>query len=47
MATGIAGIYVTFIIGGVLHEQILKKKYHNRFNGEEDYFTYVGGLITV
>ncbi len=32
LAIGIVGIYITFCIGGVLHEFILKQPYHNRID---------------
>ena len=44
---GIIGIYVTFCIGGILHEYILKKPYIDRIDGSESYFTNASGLIAV
>jgi len=47
LVIGIIGIYVTFCIGGVLHEYILKKPYVNRVDGNESYFNNASGLIAV
>jgi hypothetical protein len=47
LITGIIAIYFAFIIGGVLHERILKKSYINRFNKHENMFTSAVSIIAV
>lgn len=44
---GIIMIYITFMIGGVLHQYILKQKYLNRFDSTQAYFTNPQGLIVM
>lgn len=47
LLVGIIAIYFTFLIGGVFHQYILKQKYVDRFDGRQNYFNEVSGLIAV
>jgi hypothetical protein len=47
LAVGILMIYFTFMIGGILHEYILKQPYTDRIDGSQSYFSNPPGLIAV